>query len=467
MTAPTSDEVLREALETFYRLGSYHAAARALSVDRNTARKRVRDAKARGITARVRISPQGELVLEDDIARLKAQQGWAPDFDLRRAVPDGLTLKGTSIRYDRDGGVGQYWNKTRLAGRDPDERIKVPNGRVTGTYTLYDQQGQVITQGVSEKAGEVPVAELIEGAFKAFFEDREPIAIPEGPSKFDSDVIPWFQMGDAHLGMLAHEAETGANFDLKIAERELCAAFAALIDESPARERAVLNDLGDATHYENMRAATEHSGHLLDADGRFPKMIGVYVRVMRFIIERMLKKYRIVDVLINRGNHSETNDIWMAELLRQVYSHTDRVNVLPNTSLFVPYRMGNTFVLVHHSHKTKAENLISIMAHDYRQDWGETEYHYVDVGHLHHKWAAREDWGCVIEMWNTLAEKDKWHHDSGYRSLQSLTRVDRSRTYGEVGRRVLPIKEIRDIIVRAYGAGAVYMPPERRRVFSV
>jgi hypothetical protein len=85
----------------------------------------------------------------------------------------------------------------------------------------------------------------------------------------DGDVIPWLQIGDAHIGMLASEAETGANFDISIGEREICAAAAALIDSVPPCKRMVVNDLGDATHYETFAAVTEASGHALDHDTRY------------------------------------------------------------------------------------------------------------------------------------------------------------------------------------------------------
>lgn len=395
-----------------------------------------------------------------------ARRGYAPASDLVHPAAPGLTLKGTSLRYNGKGEVDQYWNKTRQQGRDPEEVAKLDGPkRIAKLSTLYDQEGRVLNQWVSEKPEEIALREVIKGAVAEFVQGAPEIPIPEGPSKFDSDVIPWFQIGDAHIGMLAHEAETGANFDLKIAERELCAAFATLFDECPPRERCVINDLGDGTHAENVAAVTEASGHRLDVDGRFPKMIGVYVRTMRYILDRALEKFQFVDVIINQGNHSRTNDLWMAELLRQVYAGSERVNVLDNASVFIPYRMGNTFVLIHHSDKTKPEVLPQVMANDFRQDWGETEYRYINVGHLHHKLAIKETAGCTVEMWNTLASKDRWTNDGGYRAHQSITRVDRSKTYGEVGRRVLPIKEIRDIIARSYGGH--YTPPERRVVFTV
>jgi len=376
-------------------------------------------------------------------------------------------VKGVSELCDPDGEVLQFWEKTKLAGRDDEDTVQMPDPKkIVKRSTLYDQQGKVQQQWITEKPEDVDATELVIEAVREYLKDRPPVYVPSGPARFDTDVIPWFQIGDAHLGMLAHEAETGANFDLKIAERELCAAFSILFDECPPRERCVINDVGDFTHYCNMAGVTEASGHQLDFDGRFPKMILVYVRIWRFIVDRALENFQTVDVIINQGNHSRTNDIWMAILLRELYAHTDRVNVLDNHGAFIPYRMGNTFVMVHHSDQTKPDRLRQVMCQDYRQDWGETEYRYIDVGHLHHKVAVKEDAGCVLEMWNTLAARDKWHHNSGYRAQQSITRVDRSKTYGEVGRRVLPIKEIRDIIARSYSE-AGYTPPDRRKVFSV
>ena len=384
-----------------------------------------------------------------------------------KPVTEGLITEKRSDLCDAAGNVLKYWDKKRQPRMHPEEANWLPgSGKVTSVSTNIDHQGNVISQWISEKPEDVSNPETIKALIQEFLKEPYEIEIPEGPSKFDADVIPWFQIGDAHLGLLAHEAETGANFDLKIAERELCAAFSILFDECPPRERCVINDVGDFTHIENMAGVTEASKNPLDYDGRFPKMIGVYVRTMRFIIDSALKKFKYVDFLCSQGNHSRTNDVWMAVMMREIYAPTGRVNVLDNTAAFIPYRMGNTFVMVHHGDRTKPERLREVMCQDFRHDWGEAEFRYIDVGHLHHKMAIKEDAGCVLEMWNTLAGKDKWHTDSGYRAHQSITRVDRSKTYGEVGRRLLPIKEIRDVIARTYKL-STYAPPERRKVYTV
>lgn len=334
-----------------------------------------------------------------------AAQGFAPAYDMTHTAPPGFKVKGVSTFY-RDGAVKGQWVLTR------------------------EDKGQQ--------------ADIVKEAIAAMLEEVPKIEAPKAPLDWQDDVIPWIQIGDAHLGMLAHAAEVGENFDLKIAEAELCAAIGKLVDELPTCERIVVNDLGDFTHYENMAGVTEASGNPLDFDGRFPKMIRVYVRVMRYIVDKCLTKAMHVDLIINQGNHSRTNDIWMAELLRAAYGHTNRVHVLDNDTSFIAYRMGNTLVMTHHSDKCPVARLIDVMMSDFRKDYGETEFHYIDIGHIHHKMVTKEYAGAVVESFNNLAPNDKWHHESGYRSRKSITIVLRSRKYGEVGRRLLPIQEVRD-----------------------
>ena len=344
---------------------------------------------------------------------------------LSQRVPDGFAIKGASTYFGHDGKVKGQWLKTTV-----------------------DHERQ---------------AEMMRATVEAFMAEQPRLEPPAAPLDWQSDVIPWVQIGDAHLGMLAHAAEVGENFDLKIAERELCAAIGILVDELPACERIVINDLGDFTHYENFSGTTEASGHALDFDSRFPKMIRVYSRVMRFIVDKALTKAQHVDVIVNQGNHSRTNDIWMAELLRVAYGHTGRVHVLNNESVFIAYRMGNTLVMTHHSDKCKPTQLAHVMTNDFRKDYGETEFHYIDVGHVHHGMVMKEHHGISVESFNHLAAYDKWAHDNGYRNRKSITIVLRSREFGEVGRRVLPIQEVRKRLEKAQGREAT----AEREVYAV
>ena len=204
---------------------------------------------------------------------------------------------------------------------------------------------------------------------------------------------------------------------------------------------------------------TEASGHAVDFDTRYWKMIDAWIRISEFTIEKALEKADVVDCIYNQGNHSQSNDIWNAPTMRAIFRKTNRVNVLNNRSVFIAYRMGKTMVMIHHGHKTKPEGCAKVMAEDFSIDWGETTFRYIDGGHVHHS-QRKELPGCVFESWNNLAPRDKYANDGGWRSKQCMTMVYRSRTYGEVGRNVMPIERVRDIIL-ATGVEH-YVPPEMR-----
>lgn len=342
------------------------------------------------------------------IRRLKAsaaKRGYAPESGIDHPVAEGFELKGYS-HFTKTALGEPIWLKTRSAERDYWEGIK------TAIESIK------------------PI---------------DPDIIPIAPEP-QFDIVPFLQIGDAHIGMIAHEAETGANFDIGIATREICAAAAALIDKAPPCERMVINDLGDGTHYETFKALTEHSGHAMDYDTRYWKMIDAYLEISEFMVERALAKAQTVDLIYNQGNHSRSNDVWMAAHMRSLHRNNPRVNVLRNRNSFIAYRMGKTFVLIHHGDKLKPEQLANIMSTDYAVDWGETEHRFIDGGHVHHS-QRKELPGCVFESWNNLAARDKHEHDSGYRSKKAMSIVMRSRNYGEDSRFFMPIERVRDIIL--------------------
>lgn len=401
-----------DALRPFARGGDLHIIEAMLEHKGNAERA----AKSLGR------SLNSVLVCASKMKRRAVMSGFLPQLGMNKPLPDPLVLKGVSVMVDENGNPkGTTWVKANIHQEAYNEAVR--------------------------------------GAIAEFISDQPRVVAPPPPRDYSTDVVPWIQIGDAHIGMLAHAAEVGEDFDIKIGERELCGAIAQLIDEMPACEVAVINDLGDGTHYENFRAMTEASGNVLDFDTRFPKMVESYARIMRFIVDKTLTKAKRVDVIINQGNHSQTNDIWLGILLRAVYDN-DRVNVLDNRDVFIGYRMGNTLVMVHHGHKCKFDNLSKVLTRDFKQDFGETDYHYVDMGHVHHKHVALDVDGIQVESWNTLAPHDRWAHDAGYRASKSISVVLRSRTYGEIGRRTLSLREVRD---RLYGKGN---HPSGKRAFQ-
>jgi hypothetical protein len=390
-------------IDAVIRHGGVAAAARALDVRETTIRKSLRA-----------------------VRRKAAAQGFSPEHGLNSVIPEPFVARGHSTleKLNPDGSRTQVlqWTKTRL----DDEQYR----------------------------------EMLAAAVDSFVNDNvAPLApLSKGPRVYCDDIIPWINIGDAHFGMLAHASESGEDFNLEIAETEMKAAIGLVIDEMRPTERIVIQDMGDFTHYENTSKVTEKSRNPLEVDRTMPDMIRVYSRTMRWIVEKALTKARHVDVIINQANHSRSNDWWMAELLRVAYGHTGRVHVLNNDQPFIAYRMGETLVMCHHSDLVKPNQLANIMTTDFREDYGQTRFHYVDIGHIHHGMVMKEHPSVKIESFNQLARADNYAYQHGYRSRNSLTVIFRSTKYGEIGRRVLSIEELQE---RVFGG----IKPVERSVF--
>lgn len=353
-------------------------------------------------------------------------QGNSPNHDMTHTAPDTHVVKGVSTLYGDEGQIKQQWVKTDL-----------------------------------KKEAE---AEAFRDSLQVYLEEVPPIkAIAPPDRELNKDIIPWVQIGDAHLGMLAHDVEVGHNFDLKIAEQELTTAIKLLIDRLPDCDRCVIQDMGDFTHYQDCKGITE-SGHMLDYDTRYHRMMKVYHSTMRTIVEAALSKFLNVDVIINQGNHSRSNDLAMVETLRWVYQDNPRLNVLDNSNVFIPYRMGNTFVMSHHSDKCKPNQLTHVMATDYAKDWGETVYRYIDIGHIHHGMVKKEHPGVTVESFNQIAPADKYAHEGGWRSRSFLTAILRSKTYGEKGRELITAEEVKDTLKKLKPGTAA---KQKRKIYSV
>lgn len=387
----------------------------------------------------------------------------------RQEAADSLGISVRNVRMT----LSRIRKNAERCGFDPkrgrEYGFATPGQPVSGYSTLVrlpegDPHGRVLewVKTSKEQARQHQEMQIAAETFASELPAREPKQF-NSPVE-DTDLIPWFNIGDGHIGMLAHDKEIGESFDLKIAEAELCEAMSVLISRAPQTERCVIQDVGDMSHYENSTATTEASGHALDYDTRFHKMIEVYTRTMEFIVEKALEKYKFVDVIINQGNHSRTNDHWMGVMLRALYRNEPRLTVLPNISVFIPYRMGNTFVMCHHFDKCKPANAAGVMANDFAQDWGETKYHYIDGGHVHSNHQRTEVNGAVSESFNQIAAADKYAHDHGWRSRKCLTVVLRSKTYGETGRLMITAEEVKDRIMMLEPGTTAH---KRREVYTV
>lgn len=337
-------------------------------------------------------------VLQRSIKAVKkkaALQGWSPEHDLTRTVPEPFVIRGTSTLYDENGKPTLQWVKTRL----DDQKLQ----------------------------------EMLEGAVAAMTGELVPVKPIKPPKIANSHLLNLYTLTDSHVGMRAWGHECGEDWDLEIAERVLYGAMEHVITHSPEAETGVLNQLGDWLHYDSLTAVTPLHQNVLDSDGRYPKVIEVAVRILRRIVALMLTRHKKVIVLIAEGNHDLSSSVWLQHLFSLLYEKEPRVDVIKSAMPYYQIQHGKTMLAFHHGHLSKNDQLPILFAAQFPQVWGGTTKRYCHTGHRHHT-EEKEHSGMTVIQHPTLAARDAYAARGGWIADRSLTAITYHSEFGQVAR---------------------------------
>jgi hypothetical protein len=319
-------------------------------------------------------------------------------------------------------------NQARARGMDAGDGY-----RVKGTSTLYDAQtGEAKLQWVKTDTDKERQQSLFKEAIAALAKNLPRVVI-RPPKPTTDALMAIYPVGDHHLGMLAWDKETGTDYDLEISENLLIAATNYLVKATPNCDECAVIFLGDFMHYDGMEPVTPEHKNQLDADSRFPKMVQVAIRTMRYLIEAAAKKHLRVRVIVEIGNHDIASSIFLMQVFANIYENDDRISVDTSPMLFHYIRFGKNLIGVHHGHKAKADKLPLIMAADRSQDWGQTSFRYWYTGHIHHD-TTKDYTGCRVESFRVLAAPDAWTSQMGYRQKRDMKAIVLHKEFGEVAR---------------------------------
>lgn len=358
-----------DALNEF---GSARAAARHLNTDHSSIR--------RGIEA---------------LKRAAALQGYSPPHDMTKTVPDGFNVKGVSTYYDKDGKAAGQWVKSAIDSK---------------------RQSEIMRAAAEAMSSEMPRLEAI-----------------RAPAATNADLCNLYTLTDCHVGMLSWAKESGEDWDLSIAEDTLVGCFEQMIAAAPHARIGIVNQLGDWLHYDGLTAVTPLHGNILDADGRFSKMVAVSIRILRRVIDLALLRHEVVHLIMAEGNHDMASSVWLRHMFKALYENEPRISVNDNELPYYVYQHGKTMLAFHHGHLSKLGQLPLFFAAQYPEMWGATTKRYVHTGHRHHK-DEKEHPGITVVQHPTLAAKDAYAARGGWLSEREATAMTYHSKFGLVAR---------------------------------
>lgn len=337
--------------------------------------------------------------LSNQIAAIKVKgaiKGYAPDYDLNHAVPEGFVSKGATTQYDSEGNVVQQWVKSKA---DDEARYRI------------------MSEVIAEQCKKVKKVE----------------PTSRKTQKVRSDLLNVYTMTDCHVGMLAWEEETGENWDLEIAEETLTKCFAEMVDRSPMAKKCVIANLGDWLHYDGLVPVTPTSKHILDTDTRFGLLVKVAVHILRNLVKYALDKHDKVYLLIAEGNHDMASSVWMRTLFQALYENEPRVEIIQGESPYYVHQFGQNMLFWHHGHLKKPDSVPLLAASEYPEIWGNTKHRFAHLGDKHHKY-EKEHSGMTVIQHPTLAARDAYAARGGWKSAQQATAITYHKEFGEHAR---------------------------------
>ena len=270
-------------------------------------------------------------------------------------------------------------------------------------------------------------------AIDAAIEELPRLPAVKSPRYTNKNLMNCYVITDYHIGMLSWAEETGEDWDTTIAENLLIDWFEAAIAATPDAEIGVLAQLGDYLHFDSLSAITPASGHLLDADTRYQRVVRIAIRVLRRVIDMLLHKHKRLHVLMAEGNHDTASSVWLRELFYALYEKEKRITVHREPDPYYCIEHGKTVLFFHHGHKRKPSNIDDVFVAKYREIFGRTKYAYAHMGHMHHI-NIKETNLMVVEQHRTLAAKDAYASRGGWLSGREANAITYHSEYGQIGR---------------------------------
>lgn len=304
---------------------------------------------------------------------------------------------------------------------------------VVGRSTLRNAEGDVVMEWEKTSRDREAEKQAQEAALAGLMADLPRLPPLPAPHTLNRDLATVYTLTDCHVGMLAWHREGGADWDLTIAEDTLVGCFEAMIASAPPSSIGIVNQLGDFLHWDGLEAVTPTSGHILDADGRFEKMVEVAIRILRRVIDAALTKHDRVHVLMCEGNHDLASSVWLRKMFAALYEREPRVTVDDSALPYYVFQHGKTMLAFHHGHLKKNDQLPILFAAQFCKIWGDTVKRYCHTGHRHHA-EEKEHAGMTVTQHPTLAARDAYAARGGWFAERGASAITYHAEHGEVGR---------------------------------
>jgi hypothetical protein len=303
----------------------------------------------------------------------------------------------------------------------------LPEGYEMGKVTRhYKKDGSVEQEWQRQHPTIEAVREMCDELIEKMSVAITPIQEISLQSPTTANWLTLYPIVDVHFGQLSWGKETGADYDLKIAQEQYKATVSKLMLCSPNSYACLIEALGDFYHADNDDAETHRSHNHLDVDGRNDKVQYLGTELLIWHIDMALAKHEIVYVHISRGNHDDMSAKSLARSLYFRYQNNPRVIIDRTPKELWVFTWGKVMLGFTHGDRIKAADMPGKMAALYPEIWGVTMHRFAYSGHYHKakKGPLGDEMnGVEWEILPAFTEKDSFNASMGHSSKRELRSI--------------------------------------------
>lgn len=249
---------------------------------------------------------------------------------------------------------------------------------------------------------------------------------PEAPKrnykKIDNGKMLELPIMDDHWGLHAWKDETlDAHWDLDITTRVHKEIIEDILRKRGYEKYKEIHfPIGQDTFHVDTVKNTTSAGTVMDTDGRWPKIFSVALQEKIWAIEQ-LRPLGPVFVYYVPGNHDEMMAYAAVQAIGHHYRHEDDVIVpdfpFPSPSPRKYIRFGVNQIGFSHGRDETKKNLEGIMQQEDKEVWGQTEFHEMHLGDLHHERTWEQN-GIIFRRISAICPVSSWENGRAYSAVR-------------------------------------------------
>lgn len=218
---------------------------------------------------------------------------------------------------------------------------------------------------------------------------------------------------DAHINKLCLAQKSGNDWNHNIAKQ----VYLEMIDKMVYRwisewcTRSVFIVGNDFFQTDTLTGTTTAWTHVSESLPLEPSFV-IWQSIIIAAIQKLLELWP-VDVVMVGGNHDRAATYFLGQVLSARYKDVEEVTINNSMKTRKYYHFGRNLLMFAHWDQEKIKTVWSVMALEAPNEWANSDYREVHLGHYHTQQTYEAHW-VIVRYLNSISWTDDWHHQKSF-----------------------------------------------------